>query len=87
MADSASGVSKTRVLAEAGGQPVGDAEDPAQRADVLAEHDHPVVGGQAVGQRPVERARHRHRTGPPAARLRRGRLGAATLAGVHAACR
>ena len=46
------------VLAEPGRQPVGDAEDPAERADVLAEDDDPLVGGQAVGQGPVERGGH-----------------------------
>ena len=34
-------------LAEACRQPVGDPEDAAERADVLAEDDHPLVGGQA----------------------------------------
>ena len=68
------------VLAEAAGQPVGDAEDPAERADVLAEDDDAVVGGQAVGQGPVERGGHGDLR---RARGRRG-LGCGGLAG---ACR
>ena len=47
------------VLAELGGQPVGDPEDAAERADVLAEHQHRRVLGHRVAQRPVERLRHR----------------------------
>ena len=45
-------------FAEAAGQAVGDPEDAAERADVLAEHDDALVGGQGVGERPVQRAGH-----------------------------
>ena len=58
MPDSASGVSKQRVLAELGGQAVGDPEDAAERADVLAEDEHRGVLGQRVAQRPVEGLGH-----------------------------
>jgi hypothetical protein len=43
------------LLAEVLEQPVGDAEDPAEGADVLAEQDHPVVGLHGVAQGGVER--------------------------------
>jgi hypothetical protein len=57
------------VRAELGGQPVGDPEDTAERAHVLAEDDHGRVGGERVAERPVQRLRHReflvrHRSAP-----------------------
>ena len=59
IADSASGVSKHRSVAEGFGQPLGDPEDAAERRDVLAEDQDPVVGGHRVVQRPVDRLHHR----------------------------
>jgi hypothetical protein len=47
------------LLAEVLEQAVGDAEDPAEGADVLAEQDHPVVGLHGVAQGRVERPGHR----------------------------
>ena len=47
------------VLAEVAGEPVGDPEDAAELADVLAEHDDVVVVGHGVAQRGVERLGHR----------------------------
>ena len=38
------------LVAELGVQPVGDAEDPAQGADVLTHQQHPLVGGHRVAQ-------------------------------------
>ena len=61
MPDSASGVSKTRCSPKRPASPSVIAEHPAERADVLAEDDDAVVGGQAVGEGLVERGRHGHR--------------------------
>ena len=41
--------------AEPAGQAAGHAVDPALDADVLAEHDHPAVGVEQLGQRGVDR--------------------------------
>ncbi len=50
-------------FAEVGGQAVGDTEDATQRAHVLAEHQDPLVSGERVGQRPIQRPGHRDRLG------------------------
>src|SRR5699024_8918033 len=47
------------VLAEIARQPVGDAEYPAEGADVLATHQDVLVVFHRVPQRRVERVRHR----------------------------
>ena len=47
IADSASGVSNTRCVAESGLQAVGRAKDAAELADVLAHDDHALVGSRA----------------------------------------
>ena len=41
------------MLAEPVGEPVSDPEDPAERSDVLAEDQDPLIAGQAVGQGPL----------------------------------
>ena len=46
-------------LAELVLQPVGHAEDAAELPDVLAEEEHPVVLGQRVAERLVQRLGHR----------------------------
>ena len=61
IADSASGVSKHRCVAECFDQSLGDAEHAAERRDVLAEHQHPIVGGHRVVQRAVDRLHHGQR--------------------------
>src|SRR5690606_25019649 len=43
------------LLAEVAGEPVGDPEDAAEAADVLAEDQDVLVGGEGVAQGPVER--------------------------------
>ena len=58
IADSASGVSKHRSVAEGFGEALGDPEHAAELRDVLAEHQHPVVGGHRVVQRAVDRLHH-----------------------------
>ena len=59
-ADSASGVSKHRWFPEGFNQAFGHPEHAAQLRDVLAEHQHPLVGGHLVVQRPVDGLYHRH---------------------------
>ena len=66
------------VLAELRGQPVGDPEDAAERADVLAEDVHVRVLGERVAQGAVEGLRHRGGLAGPCPRgLRPGGAGLA----------
>ena len=68
---------ETPLLAEGFGQTLGHPEHATELGDVLAEHQHPVVGRHRVVQRAVDRLRHRqrrrhrHRGQQRALRLRR----------------
>ena len=52
---------ETPLLAEGFGQSLGHPEHAAELGDVLAEHQHPLVGGHRVVQCPVDRLRHGQR--------------------------
>ena len=58
MPDSATGRVEAAIGAHLRLEPVGDAEDTAKPADILAVDDHGVVLAHRVAQRRVERAGH-----------------------------